>query len=65
MKKIGLVITVVLFYCMIIGYGIIGIPFVYSKDPLKGGLVAILLLIGLALWTKISRKLIKEIRRKK
>lgn len=65
MKKISLIITIILFYCMIIGYGVIGIPLVYSKDPLIGGLLVILLLIGLAFWTKISRRLIKEIRNKK
>ena len=65
MKSIGLIITIVLFYCMMIGYGIVGIPSIYSKEPLTGGGLVILLLIGLALWTRISRRLIKEIINKK
>lgn len=60
MKKTGLVITIILFYCMIIGYAIIGIPYIYSKDPFKGGLLIILVLFGLVLWTKISRNLMKK-----
>ena len=50
---------------MMLGYAIIGIPPVYSKEPLMGGLLVILVLFGLALWTRISRSLIKEIRNKK
>jgi|GEM_PF-3188362 len=64
MKKIGLIITIVLFYSMIIGYGIIGIPYIYKQDQSIGLILLITVLIGLVLWTKISLKLIKEIRRK-
>lgn len=65
MKNLGLILTIILFYCMMLGYAIIGIPPVYSKEPLMGGLLVILVLFGLALWTRISRSLIKEIRNKK
>lgn len=64
MKKIGLIITILMFYCLFIGYGIVGVSDVYSQNPLKGVVLIIILLIGLALWTKISLRLIKEIRRK-
>lgn len=62
LKVLGFVLTIIVFYYFIIVYGIGALSVAFDRSTLIGWLLVVLFIIALALWSKISCHLMKEMK---
>ena len=53
--------TIFLFYSCIVGYGVISFYSFAGASLKKAGFIVLIVIIALALWTKISRSLLRQL----
>ena len=52
--------VVILFYLMIVTYSTFAVPHLYNVNKLSGAAFVLLVVVALVLWTKISKKLLRQ-----